>query len=430
MRWRGSEPQSRPRKAVVFVIMLTVLLSLGWLAQPGAVSADPFHTSDPATSLAINVGYYGGPYYPKKVYTLSDLEALPQVEQAYTYIDAMPAVVIDSARGVRLADLLADAGIDVNSVEGFNFYATDVKKGWYESLTKPFLLDTPRYYYPNLPTHWDFETQSAIPGAVFGAVRVDTIIALHDNWKRFATAPDFSVRDTSSRYRLLFGQTDTTTREASRSVKWVHAIDVLLGGTPPTGVTLSQDLVNIEVGSTFQLTATVLPQQESTDKRLIWSSSDTSVATVNRSGMVRVVGPGTAVITVTTYIGRLTASSIVNGPGEGADGQLVVSGGAGPDNDEAPDAPDGSPAPETDRQYLADRETAAAAAETTAVAAGSSEQGGSQPWRVFEMSPGAAPLQQRKEPNSMSVYAAVLSALLFLFGSGMKYRECAREATR
>jgi hypothetical protein len=428
MQRRGSELQPRPRKAVAFVIMLIVLFGLGWLARPGAVSADPFHTSDPATTLTINVGYYGGPYYLKKVYTLGDLEALPQAEQAYTYIDAMPAVVVDSAQGVRLTDLLADAGIDVNSVEGFNFYATDVEKGWYESLTKPFLLDTPRYYYPNLPTHWDFETQSAIPGAVFGAVRVDTIIALHDNWKRFATAPDFSVRDTSSRYRLLFGQTDTTTREASRSVKWVHAIDVLLGGTPPTGVTLSQDLANVEVGSTFQLTATILPQEESTDKRLIWSSSDTSVATVNRNGLVRVVGPGTAVITVTTYVGRLTADCIVNGPGEGDAGQLVVSIGAGSDNDGAPDAPDGSPVPETERQYLTERETAEAAEPT--VAAVSSELAGSQPWRVFEMSPNAVPLHQRKEPNRMSVIAPVLSVLLFLFGSGMKYRECAREAAR
>lgn len=430
MQWRGLELKPRPRKAVALVIMLTMLFSLRWFAQPGAVGADPFHTSDPANSLAINVGYYGGPYYPKKVYTLSDLEALPQVEQAYTFIDAMPAVVIDSAKGVKLTDLLADAGIDVNSVEGFNFYATDVKKSWYESLTKPYLLDTTRYYYPNLPTHWDFETQSAIPGAVYGAVRVETIIALHDNWKRFATASDFSVRDTSTRYRLLFGQTDISTRNASRSVKWVHAIDVLLGGTSPTGVTLSQDLANIEVGSTVQLTATILPPQESTDKRLIWSSSDTSVATVNRSGLVRVVGPGTAVITVTTYVGKLTANCIVNGPEQGDVGQLVASIGAGPQNNGVPDDPDGSPAPETAWQYLTDKETAAAVAKTTAVSAVSAGQSGSQPWRVFEMSAGAVPLQQRKERNRMDVYAAVLSALLFLFGSGIKYRECAREATR
>ena len=56
-----------------------------------------------------------------------------------------------------------------------------------------------------------------IPGAVYGAIRVDTIIAYQDHWKRFATAPDFSVHDSSTRFRLLFGQTDTSTRTASRS---------------------------------------------------------------------------------------------------------------------------------------------------------------------------------------------------------------------
>lgn len=415
---KGLEFKLRPRKAVVLVITLTMLFSLQWFAQPGVVSADPFHTSDPATSLTINVGYYGGPYHTKKVYTLSDLEALPQVEQAYTFIDAMPAVVIDSARGVKLTDLLADAGIDVNSVEAFYFYATDVKKGWYESLTKSVLLDTPRYYYPNLPTHWDFDTQSAIPGAVYGAVRVEPVLALYDNWKRFATAPDFSVRDTSTRFRLLFGQTDTNSRTASRSVKWVHAIDVMLGGTPPTGITLDQDIADVKVGSTFQLTATILPPEESTDRRITWSSSDPSVATVNRHGMVRVVGEGTAVITVTTVTGGLTATCVVNGP------ELV---GAGSQDNGVPDNPDGVPAPETTLQYLANKETAADVSKTAAV---SSEQSGSQPWRVFEMAADAVPLQQKKEQSSVDIYAPVLFAILFLCGSGRKYMEYAREATR
>lgn len=420
---RGLECKPRPPKAAVLVIMLTVLLSLSWVAQPGVVSADPFHTSEPATSLTINVGYYGGPYHTKKVYKLSDLEALPQVEQAYTFIDAMPAVVIDSARGVKLTDLLADAGIDVNSVEAFYFYATDVEKGWYESLTKSFLLGTPRYYYPNLPTHWDFDTQSAIPGAVYGAVRVEPIIALYDNWQRFATAPDFSLRDTSTRFRLLFGQTNTSTPNASRSVKWVHAIDVMLGGTPPTGITLDQDLVNAKVGSTVQLTATILPPEESTDRRIVWSSSDTSVATVNRHGMVRVVGEGTAVITVTTVVGGLTAASVVNGPEEGG----LASISTGSQNGGAPDNPDGLPAPDTNLQYLIDKETAADVPQKAEV---SSDQSGSQPWRVFEMSADAVPLQQKKEQNSTDIYAAILSAILFLCGSGRKYMEYTREATR
>ncbi|MCG9967284.1 Ig-like domain-containing protein [Pelotomaculum terephthalicicum JT] len=426
MQLRGLELKTRLWKAVGFVMMLTILLSLRWFAQPGMVSADPFHTSDPATSLTIRVGYYGGPYHTKKVYTLSDLEAMPQVEQAYTFIDSMPAVVLDSARGVKLTDILADSGIDVNSVEAFYFYATDVKKGWYECLPKSFLLDTDRYYYPNLPTHWDFETQSAIPGAVYGAVQVEPIIALHDNWKRFATYPDFTVHDTSTRFRLLFGQNDTSTRTASRSAKWVHAIEVMLGGMPPTGIVLNQEIANVKVGSTVQLTAAILPPEESTDRRITWKSSDTSVATVNRDGLVKVVGPGTAVITVSTVVGNLTASCVVNGPEGGVD-QLAASSAGGPPNNVERGDQTGTQLPETDQQYLEDKEAADTVSKTSRV---SLERSGSQPWRVFEMSADAVPLQQMKEKNSMDIYAAILFAILFLFGSGRGYMEYVREETR
>ena len=261
------------------------------------------------------------------------------MEQAYTYIDNMPSVVIDSGKGVKFADLLADAGIDVHSIEQLYFYATDVKHGWYEDLDKPYLLDTARYYYPNLPSHWDYGTESAVAGAVYGAVRVNTIIAYQDNWKRFATAPDFSVHDTSTRFRLLFGQTDTSTRTASRSVMWVHEIDVMLGGAPPGGVTLNQDLISIKVGSTFQLTATVTPG-DATDKSVTWTSSDTRVATVNSNGLVTVVGPGTATITVSTMIGNKTAICAINGPGLNNGGQGATGAGTGNyhDGDQSPPA--------------------------------------------------------------------------------------------
>lgn len=408
----------KPRlwKTVAFVMTLTLLSGLLCLANPGKAGAVCGSVGVPADTLTIKVGYFGDPhYYTKKVYTLSDFDELPQVEQAYTFIDNMPAVCISSAKGVKLTDLLEDAGVDVKSVQKFYFYSTDIKEGWYQCLDKTSLLDTPRYFYPNLPSHWDYEAQLSLPEAVYGAVRVEPIIAYRDNWKRYADTPDFSNYDTSTRFRLLFGQKDTVEHNAPMSAKWVHAIEIMLGGMPPAGVTLDQNLVNLKVGSMVRLTATVGPA-EATDKSVTWRSSNTSVATVDDNGLVTVVGEGTATITVSTVVGELTATCVINDPNQDKDSQGGVYAGGNSQNN-------GPTAPETNLQHLADKEVAAAKPTLTEIV----PEAGRQPWRVFEMSADAVPLQKQKEQNNLDLYAAVLFIFLFLLGAKIKYTEYTRE---
>ena len=62
-----------------------------------------------------------------------------------------------------------------------------------------------------------------------------------------------------------------------------------------TGVTLSQSSVTLDIGGTVTLTATVAPSN-ATDNTVTWSSSNTSVATVN-GGKVTAVAEGSATIT-------------------------------------------------------------------------------------------------------------------------------------
>ena len=64
---------------------------------------------------------------------------------------------------------------------------------------------------------------------------------------------------------------------------------------PATGVTLSESSLVFDVGETAQLTAAVVP--EGTTDKLVWSSADESVATVDANGLVTAVGPGRTVIT-------------------------------------------------------------------------------------------------------------------------------------
>jgi hypothetical protein len=398
------------RQVITFLIMLVLPLGLFASAMTATASADSsLKTGVPSDTLTIKVGYFGGPYYTKKVYTVGDLEAMPQVQQAYTLIDNMPSVCIDSAKGVKLTVLLEDSGIDVNSVEAFYFYSTDIKKGWYECLPKSFLLDANRYYYPNLPEHWDSSSQVSIPGAVYGAVRVDPVIAIQDNWQRFAVSPDFSRMNGDSRFRLVFGQDDTSSRTAARSVRWVHAVEVMLGGMPPAGVTLDQDVVNLKVGSTFGLTATVSPD-ETPDKNVNWVSSDTGVAKVDENGTVTVVGSGTAVITVSTIVGNMTDTCTVNSTGNNDDGHGFS---AGYQNNDAQ---------EQRHQLKKENKTAGLTGLNVSI-----KQSGSQPWRIFEMSADAVPLQREKEQNNLDICVAVIILVLFLFGSGTRYVEYMRE---
>ena len=82
-------------------------------------------------------------------------------------------------------------------------------------------------------------------------------------------------------------------------------------GTIPTegvsGISLDLSAVSLSVGGTETLTATVSPDG-ATDKTVTWSSSDTTVATVE-NGVVTAVAEGTANITVTATNGTVDDTS-------------------------------------------------------------------------------------------------------------------------
>lgn len=76
--------------------------------------------------------------------------------------------------------------------------------------------------------------------------------------------------------------------------------------TPPieepigvTEVVLDKTSIEMELNSTDTLTATVYPENAD-NKNVIWSSNNKSVASVNENGELTAIGPGTAIITVTT----------------------------------------------------------------------------------------------------------------------------------
>ncbi|MEG1501412.1 MAG: hypothetical protein RR396_05585, partial [Clostridiales bacterium] len=149
----------------------------------------------------------------------------------YTLVDDQGRVIMETAMGVRLTDILSAAGIDINAVEILHFATVDNPESPPISINKSYLLSTSRYFYAALPGHWlDGQPQ---PGAAAGKVPVDAIIAYRDLWQPGATVPDFYKADGKNRFRLVFGQVKTNSQTADKAVKWIHTIEIQLSGTPP-----------------------------------------------------------------------------------------------------------------------------------------------------------------------------------------------------
>ncbi|MBO4680185.1 MAG: InlB B-repeat-containing protein [Lachnospiraceae bacterium] len=74
--------------------------------------------------------------------------------------------------------------------------------------------------------------------------------------------------------------------------------DVVVTNQLATGVELNASSLKLDGGQTYKLTATVSPT-EAGNKEVKWSSSDTSVATVDNNGVVKAIGKGSCSITAT-----------------------------------------------------------------------------------------------------------------------------------
>ena len=204
-------------------------------------------------------------------------------------------------------------------------------------------------------------------------------------------------------------------------------------GGPPTGISLDRNRLDLPVGGTYRLEATVTPFN-ATNQDLIWSSSDTRVATVDNRGLVTVVGLGTAVITVTTAEGNHKAICVVNGPDEEQDEEAAsLTSSTGPEPPEP--AVQQLPQPSglircgfkhpQQQPFLLNQPYRKTAPNTWPKEEIGSDPGqeavAQQPtdnWRVFEMSADTIPLPLKVAEDRMKIYSTIMLLLFFLSGAG------------
>jgi uncharacterized protein YjdB len=109
---------------------------------------------------------------------------------------------------------------------------------------------------------------------------------------------------------VALGSATITVTTTSGNKTATCAVNVLISSIPVSGVTLSQASLSMNIGDTYNLTATVTPSN-ATDKSVSWSSSNNSIATVSSTGLISAVAEGNATITVTTTSGIKTATCAV-----------------------------------------------------------------------------------------------------------------------
>jgi len=90
---------------------------------------------------------------------------------------------------------------------------------------------------------------------------------------------------------------------------WIDDV-VITMGIPVASISVSPSTALVSVGSTVQLSSSVLPA-DATNKIVNWSSADTNIATVDANGLVTAKTAGTIRITATTQDGSKTSYSDV-----------------------------------------------------------------------------------------------------------------------
>jgi hypothetical protein len=77
-----------------------------------------------------------------------------------------------------------------------------------------------------------------------------------------------------------------------------------------SSIAITPATINILDGNTFQLSAQVLPNN-ATNKKIMWSSNNSNIATVSAQGLVTAISPGTVTIIATTEGSEIKDTSVV-----------------------------------------------------------------------------------------------------------------------
>ncbi len=131
------------------------------------------------------------------------------------------------------------------------------------------------------------------------------VLWVSNDWSIASVDKDGNVKAVSEGITTITAYADNGEKTATCKVTVAEKI------IPVESVSLSSEILNLRVGGHATLVENILPEN-ATYRDVIWSSSNESIATVDKNGKVTAVSGGKADITVTTKDGNKTATCAIN----------------------------------------------------------------------------------------------------------------------
>ncbi|AGK99880.1 S-layer homology domain-containing protein [Desulfoscipio gibsoniae] len=263
----GAALEGTPTESGTFVFIITV-----------TDNADPAKTVNHEFTLVVEAD--GVPYDEEVVltikgdgvtnpgeFTLSQLEGMQQHQYVYSVINTWPSKKWYVGKGVKVKDLLDEAGVKGNARQ-IRFSSSD---GYYMTLTVQELLEERRYRFPNFMAGGD--DGGHIPGSSSGAVEVESILALVG-----ADTDNPSYMNDANALQLMVGQRAVTEQTDPMFVKYVNEVEVLTsapgkwdkpkadpdGGTVPAGTLVELKNNNMDMDKIYYTVDDSTPTMDST----------------------------------------------------------------------------------------------------------------------------------------------------------------------
>ncbi|OXS66461.1 hypothetical protein B1B04_23870 [Lysinibacillus sp. KCTC 33748] len=230
-----------------------------------------------------------------------------------------------SSNHVETPSWKAFDGIDYYDSGGANYaWGTPEKTGWlaYEfsspKAISKYVMNNQGSFPELFPNTWTFEAWDGSNWIVLDSHSNVTV----DDWRK-NPKQSFTFENSSyyNKYRVNITLTNSTYHAVNTAISELQMMEKISTSPKPESISLNRNVLELLEGSQDKLIATVTPDTA----KVIWTSSDESIATVDQNGNVNAIREGEAIITAKIENTDIAATSavIVKKPSNGSSNAIL-----------------------------------------------------------------------------------------------------------